>query len=419
MTASPFLKPYPSHPLTLYPRSEPSNLACHATVRSFAKVQEDAGKIFYNAAVTKISARWTASPPGTKEPKGRFLDKDGKMKEKPQSPKEAKRHRFAVKVTLADGADQTEERVLCKTIVMSTGLSKPNAPSTVVGIEHAIGYEDLPETGRPFERQSVLVLGLGNAAFETANELSTYTNFVHVIPGRLSADTTAAEDPHSLVSWESRYVGNVRAINAGLFDSYLLKSLDGVAASPDAQGAIMAKCGPESETEESKICVFVKTDNGNTVHAGRYSTRDADAVALAREVERLGLGYSAPVDTSGSRIWLGVSGRGPARGAEVNGGGGGGGQMGDAQQQQQQLNTGTLQKHALGEGDMAVQSMFLFVEADALVHNASLTTKVMELARRGGTPHPLVYDKVIRCLGWKHGTDFYDDDTRPTMQYNG
>jgi hypothetical protein len=59
----------------------------------------------------------------------------------------------------------------------------------------------------------------------------------------------------------------VRAINAGLFDSYLLKSLDGVAASPDAEGAIMAQCGPD---DDLKICMFVKTEDKQSVHAGRH-----------------------------------------------------------------------------------------------------------------------------------------------------
>ena len=29
------------------------------------------------------------------------------------------------------------------------------------------------------------------------------------------------------MAWESRYVGNLRALNAALLDAYLLKSLDG------------------------------------------------------------------------------------------------------------------------------------------------------------------------------------------------
>ncbi len=52
---------------------------------------------------------------------------------------------------------------------MATGMQKPNAPSTIDGIELTVGYEELPETGRPFEGQSVMVLGLGNAGLETAD----------------------------------------------------------------------------------------------------------------------------------------------------------------------------------------------------------------------------------------------------------
>jgi hypothetical protein len=53
------------------------------------------------------------------------------------------------------------KQVLCNTVVMASGLTKPNVPTGVVGIEHTIGYEDLPETGRSFEGQAVLVLGNG------------------------------------------------------------------------------------------------------------------------------------------------------------------------------------------------------------------------------------------------------------------
>ena len=89
------------------------------------------------------------------------VGKAAKSTEKPPG------HRFAVTVTLggagaAGGSEPpsaVEERVLCRSVVMATGLSKPNVPASVVGIEHAIGYEELPETGRPFEKQSVLVLG--------------------------------------------------------------------------------------------------------------------------------------------------------------------------------------------------------------------------------------------------------------------
>jgi hypothetical protein len=41
----------------------------------------------------------------------------------------------------------------------------------------------------------------------------------------------------------------------------------------------------------------------------------------------------------------------------------------------------------------------------------------VELSRRGGTPHPQVYDTVIRCLGWSHSLGIYHDKaTTPWMQ---
>jgi hypothetical protein len=59
------------------------------------------------------------------------------------------------------------------------------------------------------------------------------------------------------------------------------------------------------------------------------------------------------------------------------------------------------------------------VLTSALQTNLTLTNLMVEFARRGGTPHPLVYDTVIRCLGWKHDTAMYSAGTSPTMQYNG
>jgi hypothetical protein len=44
---------------------------------------------------------------------------------------------------------------------------------------------------------------------------------------------------HDFVAWESRYVGNLRAINAGLLDAYLLKSLDGFSITPTMDKYLM------------------------------------------------------------------------------------------------------------------------------------------------------------------------------------
>ena len=52
----------------------------------------------------------------------------------------------------------------------------------------------------------------------------------------------------------------MRAINAGLFDAYLLKSLDSVAIGPVAAGNIMVRCG----VEHKQVCVFVKAGAATT-----------------------------------------------------------------------------------------------------------------------------------------------------------
>ena len=43
----------------------------------------------------------------------------------------------------------------------------------------------------------------------------------------------------------------------------------------------------------------------------------------------------------------------------------------------------------------------------------------MTSSLEGGDPHPLIFDKVIRCLGWKHQTNIYHKSATPLMQMNG
>jgi cation diffusion facilitator CzcD-associated flavoprotein CzcO len=75
-------------------------------------------------------------------------------------------HHFSLNVTsylqkgkFSEGSVQT---VRCNAVVIATGLATPNIPSTLSGIEHTMGYEDLPPTGEPFEGKTVAVIGMGN-----------------------------------------------------------------------------------------------------------------------------------------------------------------------------------------------------------------------------------------------------------------
>ena len=119
-------------------------------------------------------------------------------------------YRLELKNGSGGGDSDSVQQHDCLVLVTATGLSKPNVPISVDGIEHTVGYESLPPTGESFEGQSVVVLGLGNAAFETANEIGTTAAFVHVWAARKPKIGPKGADAHNFLSWESRYVGNLR-----------------------------------------------------------------------------------------------------------------------------------------------------------------------------------------------------------------
>lgn len=112
--------------------------------------------------------------------------------------------------------DQHGNGYQCRVMVISTGMHKPNIP-TFTGQEYTEGYEDMSLDRDDFEGKSVLILGRGNSAFETADHIIGSTNVIHVM-GRSRVK----------MAWETHYVGDLRAINNGLLDTYQLKSLDGL-----------------------------------------------------------------------------------------------------------------------------------------------------------------------------------------------
>jgi len=113
--------------------------------------------------------------------------------------------------------DQNQRNYLCQTLIVATGAATPINPE-FPGSDLTIGYEDVPIEGEAFEGQSVLILGRGNAAFETADAIYGNTNYIHMV-----ARTRAR------LSWSTHYVGDIRGVNNGLLDTYQLKSLDGLA----------------------------------------------------------------------------------------------------------------------------------------------------------------------------------------------
>lgn len=104
----------------------------------------------------------------------------------------------------------------CRRLIVATGFSKPYIPE-IPGIEHTENYVEMSIDAEEFANQSVLILGKGNSAFETADHLIATTALIHVL----------SPQPLNL-AWKSHFVGHLRAVNNNFLDTYQLKSQNAV-----------------------------------------------------------------------------------------------------------------------------------------------------------------------------------------------
>ena len=104
----------------------------------------------------------------------------------------------------------------CKRLIVATGVTKPYVPQ-IPGAELAENYVDVSVDPEDFINQRVLILGKGNSAFETADNLIPTAAYIHV----------ASPNPVKL-AWATHYVGHLRAVNNNFLDTYQLKSQNAV-----------------------------------------------------------------------------------------------------------------------------------------------------------------------------------------------
>ena len=98
-------------------------------------------------------------------------------------------------------------------LIVATGLSQPYVPDDIPGIELVERYSSVATNPKEFEGQTVVVIGKGNSAFETADSLIETAARIHMI------------SPHPVrLAWKTHYVGDLRATNNNLLDTYQLKS---------------------------------------------------------------------------------------------------------------------------------------------------------------------------------------------------
>ncbi|GAA0470101.1 pyridine nucleotide-disulfide oxidoreductase [Paractinoplanes deccanensis] len=110
-------------------------------------------------------------------------------------------------------ADQVYE---AKRVIVATGVSRMHRPA-IDGFELAETYDTMPVDPRDFLDQRVLIIGKGNSAFETADNLIETTTLIHV------AGPSAVK-----LAWRTHYVGHLRAVNNNFLDTYQLKSANAI-----------------------------------------------------------------------------------------------------------------------------------------------------------------------------------------------
>ena len=146
-------------------------------LRDYAKAQEGAGKIRYNTTVNSI-ARHAGATGNTQLQGSCSKSQNAQHGRGPSSTAAAATTTYHQPFVLK--LDSTSSAVVCGVVVIASGLSIPNAPASMSGIELTKGYEELHESGEEFEGKTVAVIGMGNAAMETVDALSPYANFVHL-----------------------------------------------------------------------------------------------------------------------------------------------------------------------------------------------------------------------------------------------
>lgn len=120
-----------------------------------------------------------------------------------------KQERFTVE-------DSNGNRYSSRCLIVATGVSKPYIPN-IPGIELAEDYSTVSVDQHDFVNQKVLIIGKGNAGFETADNLIGTTSTIHIA------------SPHSVtLAWKTHFVGHLRAVNNNFLDTYQLKSQNAV-----------------------------------------------------------------------------------------------------------------------------------------------------------------------------------------------
>jgi thioredoxin reductase len=173
------------------------------------------------------------------------------------------------------------ERFSCTYLIVATGVSKPHIPQ-IPGIELAEGYEDVSVDPEDFVDQRVLIVGKGNSAFETADNLAGTAALIHMV------------SPNSIrMAWKTHYVGDLRAVNNNILDTYQLKTQNAIL---DADTRSIAR------REDGRLVV---------TFAYRHAEDEVEEIVYDRVIRCTGFRFDASIFDEACRPELAVSDRFP------------------------------------------------------------------------------------------------------------
>jgi len=104
----------------------------------------------------------------------------------------------------------------CDYLILGTGLNRSHEPD-IAGIDLCQNYTELCLENDDLIDKDILIIGKGNSAFETAEELIPLAANLHLV------------SPNYLrLAWDTHYPGDVRAINNNILDMFFLKQQSAV-----------------------------------------------------------------------------------------------------------------------------------------------------------------------------------------------
>lgn len=137
--------------------------------------------------------------------------------------------------------DTDGNRYRAQRVIVATGYARAYQPP-IPGLELAESYNDVSVDPADFVNQDVLIIGKGNSAFETADNLIPAAAVIHV-----------ASPMPLRMAWKTHFVGHLRAVNNNFLDTYQLKS----------QNAVLDATIEKIEKRDGKYVVSVSYTHAN------------------------------------------------------------------------------------------------------------------------------------------------------------